>query len=91
MVLSGRLRLFNHQDRPSTHVNGEVALLDQGEEATLSGLAAAALGNLGLWTYHAPDVGFMVVLWHMGTVAVIAALAGWLGPRIHHWKTARLG
>ena len=53
----------------------------------LGGLAAAALGNLGLWTYHAPDVGFMVVLWHMGTVAVIAALAGWLGPRIHHWKT----
>lgn len=55
----------------------------------LGGLASAALGNIGLWTFHAPDVGVMVLVWHMGTVAAIAAIAGWLGPRLHNWSALR--
>jgi hypothetical protein len=54
----------------------------------LGGLAAGALGNFGLNLFHAPDAGLMVLIWHFGTVALMAGLAGLLGEKLHHWRTA---
>ena len=51
----------------------------------LGALAVAALGNLGLRLFHAGDVTIMMLIWHLGTVALLLALAGWLGPRVLSW------
>lgn len=52
----------------------------------LAVLAAAALGNFGLRLFHAQDGAFMVVIWQMGSVAVLAGLAGLAGPRLLRWQ-----
>ena len=53
----------------------------------LGALAAAAMGNLGLRLFHAGDVTIMMLVWHLGTVALLLALAGWLGPRLLLWES----
>jgi hypothetical protein len=35
--------------------------------------------------YHAGDVSLMVLVWHFGSVAVLAAVAGWIGRRVLRW------
>jgi hypothetical protein len=58
--------------------------------AALGGLAAAGLGDFGLRLFHAQDVSIMVLVWHVGTVVVLAALAGWAGSALLNWRS-RLG
>lgn len=61
----------------------------------MGALAAAALGNLSLRFFHPEDASLMVLIWHFGGVALLSALAGLSGRRIHNWRNlwrfARLG
>jgi hypothetical protein len=52
----------------------------------LAGLAVAAVVNLAMLLFHVGDVSFMVLVWHVGVVAIFASLAGWAGPRILTWR-----
>jgi hypothetical protein len=54
----------------------------------LAALAVAALGNFGLRIYHVGDASIMVLVWHFGSVIVLALLAGWIGQIVLRWKTA---
>lgn len=53
----------------------------------LGGLAAAGIGNFGLRFFHPQDASIMVLVWQMGTVFVLTALAGWSGRLLLNWKT----
>jgi hypothetical protein len=52
----------------------------------LAGLAVAAVVNLAMLLFHVGDISFMVLIWHVGVVAVFAGLAGWAGPRLLTWR-----
>jgi hypothetical protein len=56
----------------------------------LAGLAVAAVVNLAMLLFHVGDISFMVLIWHVGVVAVFAGLAGWAGPRLLAWRNAPL-
>lgn len=53
----------------------------------LGGLAAAGIGNFGLRLFHPEDASIMVLVWQMGTVFILTALAGWAGRLLLDWKT----
>jgi hypothetical protein len=55
----------------------------------LGALAAAALGNFGLRFFHPQDASLMVLFWQFGSVALLAALAGWFGRRVIGWRHVR--
>jgi hypothetical protein len=55
----------------------------------LGGLAAAALGNVGLRLFHPVDASLMVLVWQFGSVALLACLAGLFGPLVHNWRHAQ--
>lgn len=61
----------------------------------LGGLAAGGLGNFGLCLVHPQDASVMVLVWQVGTVFVVSALAGWAGGYWLNWRaviaTARRG
>ena len=58
--------------------------------AGLGGLAAAGLGNLGVCLFHPHSSNLVLLIWHAGTVLLLAALAAWVGSRILRWpSTAR--
>lgn len=48
----------------------------------LGALAVAALGNFGLQLFHFRDASIMVLVWHLGSVAVLLLLGGSLGRQI---------
>lgn len=52
----------------------------------LGGLAVAAVANAGLQLFHLADVSIMVLVWHLGTVAVFSAVASLAGPRLLPWR-----
>ena len=51
----------------------------------LGGLAAAGLGDFGLRLFHPQDASAMVLVWQMGTVFLLTALAGWFGLLLLDW------
>ena len=53
--------------------------------AALGGLAAAGLGNLGVCLVDPHDSNLVVLIWHCGTVLVVAALAGIAGRQLLRW------
>jgi hypothetical protein len=53
----------------------------------LAALAVAALGNFGLRLYHVGDASIIVLVWHFGSVIVLALIAGWIGRLVLNWKT----
>lgn len=58
----------------------------------LGALAVAAIGNFGMQIFHFRDASIMMLVWHLGNVAVLSVLAGWLGEHVlgwHHAKAAR--
>jgi hypothetical protein len=55
--------------------------------AALGGLAAAGLGNFGLRFFHAQDASLMVLVWQVGTVIILSALAGWAGRYLLNWRS----
>jgi hypothetical protein len=48
-------------------------------------LAAAGLGNFALRFFHMQDAAWMVLVWQVGSVAVIATLAGFGGRHLLRW------
>jgi hypothetical protein len=48
----------------------------------LGALAVAAVGNLGLQVFHVRDASIMVLVWHLGSVALLSLLAGWTGRQV---------
>jgi hypothetical protein len=55
---------------------------------TLGALAVAAIANFGMQLFHFRDASIMVLFWHLGSVAVLSALAGWLGRHVLAWRHA---
>lgn len=52
----------------------------------LAALAVASIANFGLQFAHVRDASIMVLVWHLGAAAVLAALGGWLGKRVLRWQ-----
>ena len=55
--------------------------------AAFGGLAAAGLGNFGLRLFHPVDASLMVLVWQVGTVVAVSALAGWAGRYLFNWRS----
>lgn len=53
--------------------------------AALAALAAAGLGNVGTCVFHPHDANLVILVWHCGTVLVLAAAAGLAGARLVRW------
>jgi hypothetical protein len=52
----------------------------------LGGLAAAGLGGFGLRFIHPQDASIMVLVWQVGTVMILSALAGTTGRYVMNWR-----
>jgi hypothetical protein len=57
--------------------------------AALGGLAAVGLGNLGICLFHPHSSNVTVLVWHGGTVVVVAALIGLAGAQVLPWPPQR--
>jgi hypothetical protein len=55
--------------------------------AALGGLAAAGLGNFGLRLFHSQDASLMVLVWQVGTVFILTAMAAWAGRYLLNWRS----
>lgn len=55
--------------------------------AALGGLAAAGLGNFGLRLFHPQDASLMVLVWQVGTVLVLTAMAASSGHYLLNWRS----
>jgi len=53
----------------------------------LGGLAAAGLGNFGLRLFHPQDASVMVLVWQVGTVFILTAIAAWAGRYLLNWHS----
>lgn len=56
------------------------------KSTALAGLAAAGLGDFGFRLLHAEDAGLTVLVWQMGTVFLLTALAALSGRHVLNWK-----
>jgi hypothetical protein len=50
-----------------------------------AGMAVAATVNLGLLLLHEGDVSIMLLIWHTGYVAALAAIGAWVAPALFGW------
>jgi hypothetical protein len=55
--------------------------------AALGGLAAAGLANVGVRIVHPEDVSIMLLVWHIGSVLVLSAVAGASGRHFFNWAS----
>jgi hypothetical protein len=55
--------------------------------AALGGLAAAGLGNFGLRLFHPQDASLMVLVWQVGAVLVLTAMAASSGHYLLNWRS----
>jgi hypothetical protein len=53
----------------------------------MGALAVGALAQAGMQIYHVGDISLMVLVWHVGSVALLAAVAGWIGRRVLRWPS----
>ena len=53
----------------------------------LGGLAAAGLGNFGLRLFHTQDASLMILVWQVGTVFILTAIAAWAGRYLLSWRS----
>lgn len=53
----------------------------------LGALAAAGLGNFGLRLFHPQDASLMVLVWQVGSVFILTALACCMGPFVLNWRS----
>ncbi len=67
------------------------ALLRPGAVATCGGLAVAAIVAAVLPLFHDHDASAMILVWNLGTAALITGLAGLSGRRLFGWMAARPG
>ncbi len=54
----------------------------------LAALAVAALGNFGLRIFHVGDASIMLLVWHFGSVLVLALAASSVGRHLLNWRGA---
>jgi len=66
------------------------ALLRPTTVAAIGGLAIAAMTSFALSLIHDLDATIMILLWNLGTAAVIAGLAGIFGRPTLAWVAARV-
>jgi hypothetical protein len=52
----------------------------------LGALAVAAISNFGMQFFHFRDASIMMLFWHLGNVAVLSALAGWIAQYVLGWR-----
>lgn len=52
----------------------------------LAGLAVGARAA-GMQVYHVGDIRLMSLVWHLGSVAALAAVAGWIGRWVLRWPS----
>jgi hypothetical protein len=60
-----------------------------GPTALAGGLAVAALSAAGLSLFHHLDTALMILIWHIGTVALVAVLARVAGEWLFSWVAPR--
>jgi hypothetical protein len=53
----------------------------------LGGLAAAGLGDFGLRLFHQQDASLMVLVWQVGSVAILTGIAACSGRYILNWES----
>jgi hypothetical protein len=53
----------------------------------LGGLAAAGLGNFGLRLFHVQDASLMVLVWQVGSVALLTVAAAAAGRMLLNWSS----
>jgi uncharacterized YccA/Bax inhibitor family protein len=56
------------------------------QQAALGGLAVAALANFGLRLFHLGGASIVVLFRHSGSLAVLAALAAFIGRQVLYWR-----
>lgn len=56
----------------------------------LGGLATAALADFALRLFHSQDAGVMVLVWQIGTVALLSAASAAIGRRVLRWRHLRI-
>lgn len=66
------------------------ATLRPGTVALSGGLAIAAIVAAALPLFHDHDASALILLWNVGTAALMTSVAGLLGPRMFSWMAARL-
>jgi len=66
------------------------AMLRSGAVALTGGLAIAAITAAVLPLFHDHDATAMILVWNLGTAALITGAAGLFGRRIFGWMAARL-
>lgn len=66
------------------------ALLRATEVSAMGGLAVAALTSFALSLFHNLDATVMILVWNLGSAAVLAALAVLFGKSTFAWIAARL-
>ncbi len=57
----------------------------------LGGLSAAALADFGLRLFHPQDASLMVLIWQVGSVALLTALSAWVGRHLVRWRHLAAG
>jgi hypothetical protein len=55
--------------------------------SALGGLAAAGIGNFGLRLFHPQDASLMVLVWQVGAVCVLTAMAACAGRYLLSWRS----
>jgi hypothetical protein len=66
------------------------AMLRPGAVALSGGLAIAAIVAAVLPLFHGHDATAMILVWNLGTAALITGIAGLLGQRLFGWMAERL-
>jgi hypothetical protein len=66
------------------------AMLRAGAAAIMGGLAVAAITASALSLFHDHDATAMILIWNLGTAALITGIASVFGRRMFGWMAARL-
>jgi hypothetical protein len=66
------------------------ALLRPAAVCMTGGLAVAAITSFALSLFHDLDATVMILLWNLGSAALIAGLAGVFGRSLLTWIASRL-
>jgi hypothetical protein len=56
----------------------------------LAALAASALSAAALRLYHMPDASIMILVWQIGSVAIITAFGALIGQNLLRWPERRV-
>jgi hypothetical protein len=66
------------------------AMLRTGAVALTGGLAIASITSAVLPLFHDHDASALILVWNLGTAALVTGVAGLFGRRIFGWMAARL-